>query len=190
MPQTTQAKQAMTEQEARGEFFKQMHQAGREVEELRSLAQRQAEEIFQLKAQNVGLRSERNTSRTEANAALRMHKDVVAMASDEHWLFKREVTLKFSQRADGSRILVIRARGKNILRLRGKITPKCNTTALFKEGLEIARVRESGRNAPRKFKSKETELRATRANVRDGKKAQNEQGRNGKEQQEVTEDAT
>ena len=193
MPQSTQAKKALTEQEARGEFFRQMHAAGLEVEELRSQVSAQAEEIFQLKAMNVGLRSERNKSRTEANAALLAHKDVVALASDEHWLFRREATLKFGQRPDGSRILVVRVRGRKIIRIRGQVTTESRTTDLLKQALEIARKRESGRNSPRKFKSKETAERATRPNSRDDpvkerrkarEQAESEQGRNGAKQQE------
>ena len=189
MPQSTQAKQALTEQEARGEFFKQMHAAGLEVTELRDLVKVQGARIKSLEAMNVGLRSERNTSRTEANAALRAHKDVIAIASDEDWLFRKDSSLKFSSRADGSRILVVRVRGRKILRIRGKVTKENPHTALFKEALEQARLRETGRNKPRRHASDATKARAKRGNKRDGRKGENEQARSGQKQQEESEDA-
>ena len=177
----------MEEQEARGEFFRQMHLAGEEVNSLREQVKRQITEIEHLKAMNVGLRSERNRSRTECNAALHASKDAIFISSDEDWLFRGDSTLKFGQRSDGSRILVVRVRGKKILRFRGQVTQDSPQTSLMKSALEQARLRETGRNKPRKHTSDETKGRKKRGNVRDKRKNSNEQERSDQKQQEEPE---
>ena len=183
MPATEAYKKALSEQEARGEFFRQMHSAGVEVESLRNQCQSQKEQIKLMEGQISILRSERDRSRTEANAVLKAPKSPIMIDTDEDWLFRRRSTLKFTQRPDGSRLVVLRVRNRKILRVRGEVTADSPTTDLIRYVMEKARVRESGRKTSKDFNGDTKKRRRSRR----AKEEKLEQRRNSAEQQEVEE---